>query len=205
MDPNDCGTWIRNAADLWRVSKDIEATWPSVLYNLEATNVMATVQRPGKYNDPDMLQTGNVGLTLDEQRTQFGMWAFTNAPLLIATDVTALASRPEILSILNATEVIGLNQDAANVQGSRLGAAEPEGVETWVKPLTGEATVGVALLNKAPSAMNATVNLTDLGYKTGDKVKVRDLWQRQDVGVVVDTFSARVCSHCTNLYQFSKA
>lgn len=204
-DPNDCGKWIRNAADLWRVSADIEATWASVVYNLEATNAMASVQRPGKYNDPDMLQTGNVGLTLDEQRTQFGMWAFANAPMLISTDVTALASRPEILDILRAPEVIALNQDTANVQGVRLGAAQPEGVEMWAKRLAGDATVGVALLNKASTSTNATVSFADLGFTASDKVAVRDLWQREAVGVFSGTFSASVCSHCTNLYRFTKA
>ena len=37
-------------------SNDLEATWASVLYNLEATNRMASVSQIGHYNDPDMLQ-----------------------------------------------------------------------------------------------------------------------------------------------------
>ena len=37
-----------------------------------------------------MLQLGNIGLTLAEQRVQFSMWAIMAAPLLIATDLGTL-------------------------------------------------------------------------------------------------------------------
>jgi len=42
---------------------------------------------PGGWNDPDMLEVGNAGLTLDEQKSHFAMWAFAKAPLIIGTDL----------------------------------------------------------------------------------------------------------------------
>lgn len=47
----------------WRVSGDIQATFSSVLSNVDATNIMAALQGPtggpfggGRWNDADMLQ-----------------------------------------------------------------------------------------------------------------------------------------------------
>ena len=50
-----CGAWIAQVADLWRVSQDIEASWQSVMHNLDAQNAMAAVARPGHFNDPGCL------------------------------------------------------------------------------------------------------------------------------------------------------
>jgi len=45
---------------------------------------------PGGWNDPDMLEVGNEGLSLDEQKSHFAMWAFAKAPLIIGTDLTKI-------------------------------------------------------------------------------------------------------------------
>lgn len=64
-DPAGCGEWIGGLANTWRTGGDIQATFASVLANLEATNRMATWQGPtggplggGRFNDADMLQVG---------------------------------------------------------------------------------------------------------------------------------------------------
>eukprot|EP00911_Craspedida_sp_UC1_P000147 UC1_evm1s118 len=57
-DPNGCGSWIGKLANTWRTGGDIQATFGSVLNNLEAVNKMASRQGPtggplggGRWND----------------------------------------------------------------------------------------------------------------------------------------------------------
>ena len=62
-----CGEWVASGevsdgvsvrADGWRTTGDIQATWGSIMNNLDHNNEMAPVNQkhPGHYNDPDMLQ-----------------------------------------------------------------------------------------------------------------------------------------------------
>ena len=61
-----------------------------------------------------MLEVGNGGLTLREERTHFALWAFAKAPLIIGCDLTKVSA--ESLAILKAKELIKLNQDSLGQQ-----------------------------------------------------------------------------------------
>ena len=122
-DPKGCGTWVGDVANLWRTGGDIQATWSSMLGNIHRNDGMASVATTGHYNDPDMLQVGNAGMTATEQISHFALWCISGAPLLAGTDIVH-ASR-QTLEILTAAELIGVNQDAGkggdSPQGRRLG------------------------------------------------------------------------------------
>lgn len=62
---------------------------------------------PGGWNDLDLLEVGNVGLTMVEQQTHFAFWAAAKSPLLISTDLTQISE--EALEILTNKRVIALN------------------------------------------------------------------------------------------------
>jgi len=44
---------------------------------------LAQYAGPGGWNDPDMLEVGNGGMTHDEYQSHFSLWAALKAPLLI--------------------------------------------------------------------------------------------------------------------------
>eukprot|EP00730_Choanoeca_flexa_P006135 TRINITY_DN12091_c0_g2_i3.p2 TRINITY_DN12091_c0_g2~~TRINITY_DN12091_c0_g2_i3.p2 ORF type:complete len:900 (+),score=153.83 TRINITY_DN12091_c0_g2_i3:3886-6585(+) len=199
-DPSGCAGYIADKANLWRVSKDLEATWASVMYNLEATNTMANVSKIGHYNDPDMLQVGNVGLSYNEAASHFAMWCFVNAPLLLGTDLVGLRDRPEYLSILLNTDLIALNQDSLGFQGRRLGPANSQGVELWYKKLA-DGGVAAALLNKGDADMQGTIDLTKLGFSSTTTVTVYDCWAHKSLANAQGSIQAPVCSHCTVVYR----
>ena len=56
------------------------------------------------FNDPDMLQVGNVGMTETEQLTHFMLWCIASAPLLAGNDIVHASD--ETLRILTAPELI---------------------------------------------------------------------------------------------------
>ena len=62
----------------------------------------------------DMLQVGKGKSSLNEWRTNFILWAIAKAPLLLSTNLTALAaSHPSLLPLLTNSELIAINQDPA--------------------------------------------------------------------------------------------
>lgn len=50
-------------------------TWPSVEFNFQLTQEHIERSIPGAWADPDMLEIGNGGLTEDEEKTHFTLWA----------------------------------------------------------------------------------------------------------------------------------
>ena len=140
-----------------------------------------------------MLQVGNAGMTLTEQRAHFSAWCISAAPLLVATDLIS-AVDPETLAILSAPELIAVNQDPLGVQGVCVSPAAPAGGECWAKPLA-DGSVAAMLLNRGPAAAAISCSWAELGLPAGASAAVRDLWARKDLGPFTGAYSATVESH----------
>jgi alpha-galactosidase len=180
----DCG-WVAELADLWRCSGDVQANWASILHNLDAANANVAVQRPGHYNDPDLLVCGQPGVSLEECRSQLSAWAVVAAPLLLSLDLTS-PQPPQLLSLLLNSEVMSVSQDAGRAQGLRVSAANSSGVECWARPLApaaasaaaagAQAELAVLLLNRGEAPSAGSCSWAELGIAAGATASVRDLW-----------------------------
>jgi alpha-galactosidase len=123
-----------------------------------------------------MLQVGNGGMSDDEYRVHFGMWAVLNAPLLAGTDVRSLsAATAEIL--LN-REVIAVDQDWGGTSAVKL--RDDGDTEVWEKPMS-DGSVVVALLNQGPNTAAIVVTAADLGLPAASTYRARDLWAHADL------------------------
>ena len=190
-----CGQWIAESANLWRTTSDVQASWESVRNNILANNKMAAVAKPGHFNDPDMLQVGNVGLSVIEQYSHMSLWSIAGAPLLAGTDL--IHADKTTLDILSNTEVTSVNQDLGKddaVQGVLV--KSDANTEVWRKVLS-DGTVAAVLLNIGDASTSVTAEWSDLGLKKGRKVRVRDLWKKKDLGFAEgDSWTAKdVPSH----------
>src|SRR5256886_767238 len=76
---NDPWDWAPQIGNLWRTTGDIRDKWTSMLSLLDLSSQHASVARPGAWNDPDMLEVGNGGMTDDEYRAHFSLWAIIAA------------------------------------------------------------------------------------------------------------------------------
>ncbi len=202
--PGGCGEWIGGLANLWRTTGDIQATFSSVMGNLDANNNMAAFARPGAFNDPDMLQLGNAGLSPEEARTHFFAWAVVAAPLLIATDlVSGLDS--DTLALLSAPEVVAVDQDAMGVQGIRVSPPAPQGSECWARPLA-DGSVAALLVNRGQGVADATCTFAQLGLRDPTApAAARDLWLRKGLGNFTGSFTAAALpSHGSMLVKFQQ-
>ena len=134
---------------------------------------------PGQWNDPDMLEVGNAGLTHHEQVTHFSLWCLIKSPLILGNDVSNMTD--DTLTILTNDEVIALNQDPLGVQG-HLVATTDEGGEVWAGPLS-DGSVGVVLFNRNDTkVLLIMVHWADIGLTDNATAAVRDLWLHSDVG-----------------------
>ncbi|CAF1045853.1 unnamed protein product [Adineta ricciae] len=113
--------WAAKVGNSWRTTGDISDRWESMLGNIDINNEFADFAGPGGWNDPDMLEVGNGGMTDAEYVTHFSLWAISKAPLLIGCDVTKMSAAT--LSTLTNPEVIAVNQDPLGVQGKKVAFA----------------------------------------------------------------------------------
>jgi alpha-galactosidase len=161
--------------NLWRTTGDIQDNFPRMVQIGFGQAGLSKFARPGQWNDPDMLEVGNGGMTPIEYRTHMSLWALLAAPLLAGNDLTAMS--PDTLAILTNREVIAIDQDPAGRQGDRVKAEGP--LEVWARPLSGgRAAVGLFNLSDLPAYME--VDVADIGL-TG-AVEARDIWAARDLG-----------------------
>ena len=108
--------WARDIGHLWRTTGDITDNWSSMLSISKRNVALAPVRRArAHWNDPDMLEVGNGGMTDTEYRSHFSLWSIMAAPLLIGTDLRKVT--PATFEILDNREVIAVNQDKLGIQG----------------------------------------------------------------------------------------
>ena len=126
------------------------------------------------YFPSDILQVGDIGLSLDEQRSHFALWNIMASPLLIGSDVSMLTNTS--LEILANGEITAINQDPKGIQGVPVGpnAATAETATCWAKPRA-DGGVAAIFLNTGDAEATITCTLKDLGV-TKNPTKVRDLW-----------------------------
>jgi alpha-galactosidase len=182
--------WAPKVGNLWRTTEDIEDKWPSMLGNLDQNAQHRGVAGPGAWNDPDMLEVGNGGMTDDEYRAHFSLWAIEAAPLIAGNDIATMSEATR--TILTNREVIAVGQDASGVQGYLVWSEGPE-LQVWTKPLASGARA-VALLNRSSAPAKITAYLSRVGLHV-DSASVRDLWKHEELGKVKGEFSATVPPH----------
>ncbi len=175
-------------ASMWRTSGDINDTYDRMALNGFGEAGLAKYAGPGHWNDPDFLEVGNSGMTADEQKTHFSLWAMLAAPLIAGNDLAAMTE--ETKSILMNREVIAVNQDALGREGERAYAEGP--LEVWSKPLEGGA-MAVALFNRTTGAARMTLRLKDAGWQ--GRATARDLWRHEDAGELKDDSTWTVPGH----------
>ena len=182
-------TWgAEVGGNLWRTTGDISDKYARMAEIGFSQAGLARYAGPGHWNDPDMLEVGNGGMSAEEYRTHMSLWAILAAPLLAGNDLTSM--KPETAALLTNRDVIAIDQDAAGKQGDRVSAEGP--VEIWVRPLAGGAAA-VGVFNRHPSAMPATVDLQKLGL--GRSPRVRDVWAAADRGAVSSPLHVTVPGH----------
>ena len=185
--------------NLWRTTGDISDRWESMDRIGFGQLKLAQYTKPGHWNDPDMLEIGNGGMTADEYRTHMGLWSLLAAPLIAGNDLRDMSD--ETKSILMNREVIAIDQDPDYKPVTEV--SSKDGVEVLMRPLH-DGSVAVGLFNRTATATEASFNRSSLpAALSGKNAKARDLWKHADVAMSGDAFTATIPSHGVVLLKVS--
>lgn len=186
----------RVGGNMWRTSGDISDNYERMTSIGFREAGLARYAGPGHWNDPDILEIGNGGMSPDEERTHFSLWAMLAAPLIAGNDLTHMSA--ETKNILLNKEIIAVDQDPQGRQGDRAYAEGP--LEVWSKPLQG-GDMAVALFNRIHGATRMTLRLDGVGWH-GPAV-ARNLWTHESVGTIAGSYTVTVPGHGVVLLRLS--
>lgn len=189
--------WAAKIGNMWRTTGDIRDAWAGpVTYSLGMMDIVDKNEplypfaAPGHWNDPDMLEVGNGGMTDTEYRAHFSLWAMMAAPLIAGNDVAKMNTATR--AILLNKDVIAVDQDALGMQGHRV--RDDGDREVWARPLA-DGSRAVLLLNRGAAAAAIAVAWPEIGYTDGLASDVRDLWSGKTRRLRDGRFSAMVPPH----------
>jgi len=198
--------WAPEVGNLWRTTYDIRPCWDcgemvmsrgKLVENFIGFTKILDLQvglesyaRPGHWNDPDMLEVGNGTLTYHENVAHFSLWCILAAPLMLGNDIRNMSE--EVLEIITNPEAIAVNQDPLGRQGKKV--RDDGDFEVWSRELY-DGSRAVVLFNRSENESEIGFKWSEVGLPQDLKFKVRDLWQRKNVGKYSGYFSDTVPPH----------
>ncbi|EJC99288.1 alpha-galactosidase/alpha-n-acetylgalactosaminidase [Fomitiporia mediterranea MF3/22] len=143
----------------------------------------------GAWNDMDMLEIGNGGMTDDEYKTHFTMWAALKSPLIMGNDLRKIT--PETLSILSNPAVLAISQDTGSRPAFRrwryfVGDTDKFGqgeIQMWSGSLSGGDAL-VVLLNGGDKEREMNATLVDIFWDNmplGNPPQASQAWDVYDL------------------------
>lgn len=198
-----------NHCEMWRVSSDLWDRWKDIKTQFTLCSRWSPYAGPGHWPDADMLPLGRLSirgvvgtdrmtdLTQDEQFTLMTLWCVARSPLMLGGD---LPSNDDFtLSLITNREVLAVNQTST---GSRELFRRGDQV-VWSADLPDTSDKALAVFNLSDdSAESIKVALGDLGL--GGLCTAHDLWTKQELGTVEDTFTCTLRPHAAALYRIGK-
>ena len=203
---DDTTSWAPMVGNSWRTTGDISDKWSSMKSNFRQNAEHPEVAGPGGWNDPDMLEIGNGGMTTVEYQTHFTLWALVKAPLIIGCDLTQMTA--DTSSILSNSEVIGISQDLLGQQGTcklhcdwETDIVRPQ---IWTAQLSYGDIAVIAVNWDDWDSWEDNVELGRLG--AFGAYEVRDLWEHSTLGVYSEMLAIpRIPAHGVKAYRLHPA
>jgi len=182
--------WMPTVGQLWRVARSIDPNWESVKTNIDTNAPLAAWARSSAWNDADMLEVGNTGLSESESRAHFAVWAAMASPLLAGNDIATMT--PSTAALLTNREIIAVDQDSLGLQGARV--RTETNVDIFAKPLGTCGARAVVIVNRAEIAADIHIDWSEIWLGPG-MASMRDLFQHTDRPAAVGGTTVTVGAH----------
>lgn len=201
---------LKANANMWRISADFWDKWEDLEHNFDLLNAWSSHTGQGTWPDADMIPIGKLSLddrphgpermtnfTVPEQYTLMTLWSIARSPLILGNDM--LSMDDFTLKLITNPEVIAVNQKSNDSRQ----VVVKNGACVWIAtdPETNDRYV--ALFNMKNKEELITFDL-ELEYLRG-KYNVRDLWLRENIGVVEGKLEAKIPAHGTALFKLTKS
>jgi alpha-galactosidase len=210
---NEVWKWgAKVGANLWRTTSDIADNWKSLDEIGFGSSVpgqhtqleIFPFTKAGHFNDPDMLEVGNGGMTDDEYRLHMSLWSLLSAPLLAGNDLRTMTD--ETKGILLNTELIAVDQDKALSPPKRIFGSDTDhtsAVSIVLAKTLSDGSVAVGMFNRSEQPLTISVTWKSLGL-TGKTVQVRGLWAHRSAKIFADGYTAYVPKHGVVMLRLSE-
>ena len=202
--------WAGSVGNLWRTTGDISDSWNSMISIFSQQKDLAKYAGPGHWNDPDMLEIGNGGMTTEEYKTHFSLWCMVAAPLLAGNDLQNMS--PDTKTILTNKEIIALDQDVLGKQATCW--RDNGNYQIWMKMLSNNEKA-FCLLNSSDEKKSVLVDFALLAQARNDwdenekpmslnNYTVRDLWEHKDLTLKESSIYVDLLPHSVKVYRFNR-
>jgi alpha-galactosidase len=188
--------WAQDMGHLWRTTGDITDCYDcQEVYSmgwriiLKSQIGLEKYAGPDHWNDPDMLEVGNPGLSMAESRAHFSLWCILAAPLMAGNDIRKMTG--EVRDILTNKEVIAIDQDALGKQGYQF--MEQPGKEIWVRELS-DGKWAVCFFNSGDDNLPLRVNWANFPFLKG-VYDIRDVWLKKNLDTTAKDFACKIKPH----------
>jgi hypothetical protein len=204
---------LEGTSNMWRISGDFWDKWPQIEHMFDLCQEWAPFIGGGTWPDADMLPIGNLRLggfpdrddehltqlTDEEIKSMMSLWSIARSPLMWGGDPI---STPESYEkyLLN-DEVLAVNQSSENNRSILTRGTDERRI--WVADIPNTEDKYIALFNLKDEEQEITFDffwekMHNYSYK------VRNLWERKELGEFETVFSKIIPTHGTGLYKFSK-
>ena len=197
--------WGNGIGHLWRITPDIRDCYDckfdwggvGVMNIVDAMADLYPYAGPGHWNDAEMLEIGNGGMTSDEYITHFSMWCMLATPLMAGNDLRSMDKLTK--DILTNKEAVDINQDKLGKQAIRF--MDMGEHEIWGKPLSNK-EIAVCFLNRSENdwkldydwKKNNMYFATDIDlYK--NEYTIRDIWLHKNIGTTASNTQSVIPPH----------
>ncbi|KAJ6499346.1 glycoside hydrolase [Mycena sanguinolenta] len=195
--------WGSRVGHSWRLSSDATPSW-SYITSIILTSVMHSQTGFFGHGDMDMMEIGNGGLTIQEQRTHFAAWVFLKSPILLGTDLSLLNSTQ--LAIITNAELLAFHQDLT-VGGPAVPFNPSASAPTTSPPeyYVGQSSKGthVFIINTSANTTTKSFTFSNVGLGSSGTFSVHDMWSGTDLPgtyTTSSTFTVSVQPHDTVAY-----
>jgi alpha-galactosidase len=196
--------WGKDVGHLWRTTGDVTDCYNcqgeydlGMRFVLKLQEGLEKYAGPDHWNDPDMLEVGNPGLTLTESRSQFSLWCMLAAPLMAGNDLRKMS--PEILKILTNRDAIAIDQDKLGKQAYLY--MEHLSKLIYVKELS-EGNWAICWHNTGDQSFTQRINWKHFSFLKGE-YDIKDIWKNQIIGTTSKNLDVNIDSHDILLFKLT--
>lgn len=196
---------LQKYSQMWRISGDFWDVWSKLKAQFARCAMWASMSGPDSWPDTDMLPIGDLRqrgpfppkgksrFTQDEQYTLLTLWSIFRSPLMLGGDLRL--TDEFTLKLISNPEVLEVNQHGRN--GKELFNSDEKVV--WIADSQLRDEKYLALFNLSDTPQEISVIYKNAGLRS--KYRVRDLWERKDLGIVKEKITVIVPPHGTRFYK----
>lgn len=194
-------------SNMWRMADDFWDNWQQMLKMFDYAKAWQGVGGPGHWPDCDMLQIGKLSkrgpvgperysrFNQDELLTHMTFWCIYRSPLMLGGNLPE--NREAENKLFTNDEVLAVNQQGNHPRE----LYKANGVMLWMSDAASAGDKYIALFNISDSAQDVKLDFASAGLK--GKIKVRDLWNKKDLGVFSKAFAQKINAHGAMLLKLS--